>query len=465
MGKQAIGVIGLNQLLRTDTVLYLLVYPQRPLLKTKTIELMNYEKLPAGNNASVAVISYSGYDIEDAVIINQAALDRGFGRIIYRRRYTTELEMRSGNCMDRLMEPTLIEDARKGNRRKVIKKHRALDKSGIARVGETVTSGSVYVNKEIPNVPSGYLDERVQNLKYYPAPSVYKNPNPSRIEKVILSQNDEVYLLIKTIFSQVRRPELGDKFSSRHGQKGVFGLMVPEVDMPFSETGWRPDLIMNPHGFPSRMTVGKLIELIGSKSAALDGRFKYGTAFGGDKVKDLGQILVRHGYSYSGKDCLISGITGEYLKCYVFSGPIYYQRLKHLVADKIHARAIGKKTLLTRQPLEGRAKEGGLRLGEMERDCLIAYGTSNLLLVAFAHPGTTAAEQRRVHLRRLREVRQHRLAQREQLLSALQRLLRLQHHDALPLQAALPRDDIHEHLSEDRFNLISHSRIHTHVED
>jgi DNA-directed RNA polymerase III subunit RPC2 len=199
-----------------------------------------------------------------------------------------------------------------------------------------------------------------------------------------MSQNDEIYLLIKTLFCQVRRPELGDKFSSRHGQKGVFGLQVPEVDMPFSESGWRPDLIMNPHGFPSRMTVGKLIELLAGKSAALDGRLKYGTAFGGDKVKDIADILVRNGYSYSGKDCLISGITGEYLKCYIFAGPIFYQRLKHLVADKIHARAIGKKTLLTRQPLEGRAREGGFRLGEMERDCLVAYGTSNLLLVSLA---------------------------------------------------------------------------------
>jgi DNA-directed RNA polymerase III subunit RPC2 len=381
MGKQAIGVIGLNQFWRTDTVLYLIVYPQRPLVKTKTIELMNYEKLPAGNNAMVAVMSYSGYDIEDAVIINQASLDRGFGRIIYRRRYTTELEMRYDNCMDRLMEPTVIEDQRKNNRRKVIKKHHALDKSGIARIGETMSNGDVYVNKEIPNVPSNYSPDQQTSLKFYPAPSVYHNPNPSRVENVILSHNDDVHLLIKTVFAQVRRPELGDKFSSRHGQKGVFGLMVPEIDMPFSENGWRPDLIMNPHGFPSRMTVGKLIELIAGKSAALDGRFKYGTAFGGDKVKDMADILVRNGYSYSGRDCLISGITGEYLQCYVFSGPLYYQRLKHLVADKIHARAIGKKTFLTRQPLEGRAKEGGLRLGEMERDCLIAYGTSNLLLV------------------------------------------------------------------------------------
>jgi DNA-directed RNA polymerase III subunit RPC2 len=152
----------------------LLVYPQRPLVKTKTIELMNYEKLPAGNNASVAILSYSGYDIEDAVVINQASLDRGFGRIIYRRRYTTELEMRYANCMDRLMEPTVIEDVRKNNKRKVIKKHRALDKSGIARIGELVNSGDIYVNKEIANVPANYVNLKTTDIKYYPAPSVYK---------------------------------------------------------------------------------------------------------------------------------------------------------------------------------------------------------------------------------------------------------------------------------------------------
>lgn len=204
---------------------------------------------------------------------------------------------------------------------------------------------------------------------------------PSTIDRVIvMNNNSNVSTIVKTMFRQVRSPELGDKLSSRHGQKGVVGLIVPQEDMPFSEVGWCPDLIMNPHGFPSRMTVGKMIELIAGKSACLDGRIKYGTAFGGDKIQDIGEILVRNGFNYSGKDCLISGITGEYLDCYVFSGPIFYQRLKHLVADKIHARASGSVTTLTRQPLEGRAKGGGLRLGEMERDCLIGYGASNLLL-------------------------------------------------------------------------------------
>lgn len=300
MGKQAIGALALNQFWRTDTVSYLLVYPQKPLVKTKTIELMKYDKMPAGHNASVAIMSYSGYDIEDAVILNKGSLDRGFGRIIYRRRYMTEV-MKYSSTMDRILGPEMVEDNRKRIGKRVVKRHRALDKDGIARVGEKISNGDVYVNKESPSNINGSYSNAV-NQSFYPTPSVYKNPNPSRVEKVFVSQNDAVHLMIKTILYQVRVPELGDKFSSRHGQKGVMGLLVDDVDMPFSEQGWRPDLIMNPHGFPSRMTVGKLIELIGGKAACYQGQLKYGTAFGGDRVQDMAEILVRNGFSYSGTD-------------------------------------------------------------------------------------------------------------------------------------------------------------------
>eukprot|EP01015_Nassula_variabilis_P022649 TRINITY_DN4183_c0_g1_i6.p1 TRINITY_DN4183_c0_g1~~TRINITY_DN4183_c0_g1_i6.p1 ORF type:complete len:311 (+),score=21.03 TRINITY_DN4183_c0_g1_i6:66-998(+) len=240
---------------------------------------------------------------------------------------------------------------------------------------------SIYINKETPKNQSDnafFLNQ--DNVAYQPSPTSYKGHVPSVVDRVVLTSNKEYPLMVKVMLRQVRRPELGDKLSSRHGQKGVCGLIINQEDLPFSETGWCPDLIMNPHGYPSRMTVGKLMELVGSKAGALSGEFKYGTAFGGDKVHDLAMILVKNGYSYNGKDCLISGITGQYLHCYVFSGPIFYQRLKHMVADKIHARARGPKALLTRQPTEGRSRDGGLRLGEMERDCLIGYGASNLLL-------------------------------------------------------------------------------------
>ena len=401
MGKQAIGTIGYNQLIRADTLLYLMIYPQRPLVKTITIELSNYEKLPAGQNASVAVMSYSGYDIEDAVILNKASLDRGFARIMTLRRYESELEKYPNGTQDIRKAPenynqtTLNSNIEKSNdpnmintktilpsnknNRKYFKNLHALDKDGLPFIGSKLTNGDLFLNKYIPENTRDILSSN-SNISYIKQPLIYKGPIPSYVDRVILTSSPEVPELIKIMLRQTRRPELGDKFSSRHGQKGVCGMIVPQEDMPFNETGWCPDLIMNPHGFPSRMTVGKLIELIGGKSAVLDGKFKYGTAFAGDKIEDIGNILIANGYSYSGKDILYSGITGEPLNCFVFSGPIFYQRLKHMVVDKMHARSRGPRAMLTRQPLEGRSKEGGLRIGEMEKDCVIGYGASCLLL-------------------------------------------------------------------------------------
>jgi DNA-directed RNA polymerase III subunit RPC2 len=195
----------------------------------------------------------------------------------------------------------------------------------------------------------------------------------------MLSGNQNDTHLVKVRVRSTRRPDLGDKFSSRHGQKGVIGRIVDQEDLPFTDQGICPDIIMNPHGFPSRMTVGKMIELLAGKASVLDGRPRYGTAFGGDDVGSCSEVLVRQGFHYLGKDMMTSGLTGEPLSAYVFCGPIYYQKLKHMVIDKMHARARGPRQVLTRQPTEGRSREGGLRLGEMERDCLIGYGASMLL--------------------------------------------------------------------------------------
>jgi DNA-directed RNA polymerase III subunit RPC2 len=201
------------------------------------------------------------------------------------------------------------------------------------------------------------------------------------VERAIFTEDGEQTVNVKLMMRQIRRPELGDKFSSRHGQKGVVGLIVPQEDMAFNpETGWCPDLIMNPHGFPSRMTVGKMLECIGGKGGVMCGKQAYGTVFGGTTREEISEQLIMNGFHPSGKDVLVSGITGEYLQCYVFQGPIYYQKLRHMVHDKMHGRATGPRQGLTRQPTEGRSKDGGLRLGEMERDCLVAYGGSNLLL-------------------------------------------------------------------------------------
>ncbi|XP_070566303.1 DNA-directed RNA polymerase III subunit RPC2-like [Ptychodera flava] len=374
MGKQAMGTIAYNQRHRIDTLMYLLVYPQAPLVKSKTIDLIQFDKLPAGQNAIVAVMSYSGYDIEDALVLNRASVDRGYGRCIVYRNQKCTLKRYANQTFDKVMGP-MVDAAT----RKPIWRHDILDSDGICAPGERVTSKQVLVNKYMPTVTMTSPGDQRQP-DYRDVPQVYKSAADSYIEKVMVSSNSEEAFLIKILLRQTRTPEIGDKFSSRHGQKGVCGLIVQQADMPFNEQGICPDVVMNPHGFPSRMTVGKLIELLAGKAGILDGKFHYGTAFGGDKVHDICADLVKHGYNYQGKEFLTSGITGEPLSAYIYFGPVYYQKLKHMVLDKMHARAKGPRAVLTRQPTEGRSREGGLRLGEMERDCLIGYGASMLLL-------------------------------------------------------------------------------------
>lgn len=378
MGKQAMGTIALNQRNRIDTLLYLLAYPQKPMVKSRTIEIINFENLPAGQNATVAVMSYSGYDIEDALIMNKASIDRGFGRCLVYRNQKCLIRRYSNATHDRIMGP--IVDATTG---KPIWKHEVLDADGISAPGERVDNRQVLINRSMPAVTSNPIQATpnlVQQPEFREVPLTYKGLEPSCVEKVMISTNSDESYLIKLLLRQTRRPEIGDKFSSRHGQKGVIGLIVQQEDMPFNDSGICPDMIMNPHGFPSRMTVGKLIELLAGKAGVLEGKFHYGTAFGGSKVEDVSEELIKNGFNYLGKDCLTSGITGEPLTAYIYFGPVYYQKLKHMVLDKVHARARGPRAVLTRQPTEGRSRDGGLRLGEMERDCLIGHGASMLLL-------------------------------------------------------------------------------------
>ncbi len=374
MGKQAIGAIASNQFLRIDTLLYLMVYPQKPMVKTRAIELIKYDKLPAGQNATVAVMSYSGYDIEDALVLNKASCDRGFGRCQVFRKYSTTLRKYPNSTADRL-------GGRIEENGGPIKKHALLGTDGLANVGEKVSAGEVYILKQVPlNTAATGLGSDYGSNEFRDMPMAYKLPDHSYIDKVMVSVTEAGHKLIKVQTRQTRRPEVGDKFSSRHGQKGVVGIIAEQADMPFNDQGIVPDIIMNPHGFPSRMTVGKMLELVAGKAGVLSGKLQYGTAFGGSKVEDMADILIGKGFSYSGKDFLTSGITGEPLPAYIFFGPIYYQKLKHMVQDKMHSRSRGPRAILTRQPTEGRSRDGGLRLGEMERDCLIAYGASQLLL-------------------------------------------------------------------------------------
>lgn len=280
MGKQAIGAIGYNQLNRIDTLLYLSVYPQQPMVKTKTIELIGYDRLPAGQNATVAVMSYSGYDIEDALIQNKASLDRGYGRCQVLRKNATLIRKYPNGTFDRLADAPLDENGQ------TQKKYDIVQLDGLAGVGERVDPGDVYVNKQMPtNANDNTFSGQAAAVPYKNAPMSYKSPVAGYIDKVMISDTENDQTLIKVLIRQTRRPELGDKFSSRHGQKGVCGLIVNQEDMPFNDQGINPDTIMNPHGFPSRMTVGKMIELLAGKAGVLSGKLQYGTAFGGSKVQ------------------------------------------------------------------------------------------------------------------------------------------------------------------------------------
>ncbi|KAI1266238.1 RNA polymerase Rpb2 [Xylariaceae sp. FL1019] len=373
MGKQAIGAIAYNQFNRIDTLLLTMVYPQRPMVISKTIELINYDKLPAGQNATVVVMSYSGYDIEDALVLNKSSLDRGFGRAQVFKKFSAELQRYSNASRERI-----------GDNDPSVEKYHALSKDGLADVGMLVNSGHVLIKKETPSdtVTMNIGGQRPVTQEFRETPISFKSADPAYIDKVMVTQTDRETQLIKVQTRQTRRPEIGDKFSSRHGQKGVVGIIVDQVDLPFSDQGIVPDIIMNPHGFPSRMTVGKLLECLTGKASVIKNKreYGYGDAFRSHPLEAMSAELVDAGFSWEGKDYFTSGITGEPLQAYIFNGPIFYQRLKHMVQDKMHSRSRGPRAILTRQPTEGRSRDGGLRLGEMERDCLVAYGASQLLL-------------------------------------------------------------------------------------
>lgn len=332
--------------------------------------------------------SYSGYDIEDAIVLNRGSMDRGFGRCLVAKKFATTIKRYANGTSDRSTGPVPADQFPGGAEDQRFKRQEFLDPDGIAQVGQPVEPNYVLVNKFSPTNQGDLMDGTgFSNVaaEYKPTKLTYKGSGPATVDKVLITSNESENFIVKVLMRQVRRPEVGDKFSSRHGQKGVCGLIVNQEDMPFSERGICPDLIMNPHGFPSRMTVGKMIELVSGKAAVFEGRQGYGSAFGeqfgnADRVEVACATLVKSGYSYIGKDILTSGITGEPLESYVFMGPVFYQKLKHMVMDKMHARAKGPRAVLTRQPTEGRSRDGGLRLGEMERDCLIGYGASNLIM-------------------------------------------------------------------------------------
>jgi DNA-directed RNA polymerase II subunit RPB2 len=368
MAKQAMGVYVTNYDQRMDKTAYVLNYPSRPLVDTRLMNFIKLNKIPSGTQIHVAIMTHTGYNQEDSVLVNKGSIDRG---LFIATIYHTEKDEDKNIIRDEIIrckpDPTKTKGIKFGNYDK-------LNAQGFIPENELVENRDVIIAKTIPIKEN--RNDPTKTIKYEDQSKTFRTTEETYVDKNYTGRNGDGYNFAKVRVRILRKPVFGDKFSSRHGQKGTCGNIIPECDMPFTKDGLRPDIIINPHAIPSRMTIGQLKETLLGKVLLELGMFGDGTSFGNLDVKTITEQLQNLGYESYGNELLYNGLTGEQLETNVYIGPVFYQRLKHMVNDKQHSRAIGPMVNLTRQPAEGRSRDGGFRIGEMERDVMIAHGAS-----------------------------------------------------------------------------------------
>jgi DNA-directed RNA polymerase II subunit RPB2 len=376
--KQAVSLYHTNYTLRMDKMAVVLNYGQTPLIKSRYLEYINHEKQPYGNNVVVAIMCYTGYNVEDAILINQGSINRGLFRTTYYTTYEADEEVENtGEVTIKSVFTEIMVPGKNISRLKPGYDYSLLDDKGLVKENTPIDDKVTII---------GRVTTTSDNQSVMTDNSVFtKKGQLGFVDKSFITENEEGKRLAKIRIREDRTPSLGDKMASRAGQKGTVGLIIPEANMPFTSDGVRPDLIINPHALPSRMTIGQLIECLFGKACSMYGGFGNSTAFEvkGANTELYGKMLNQVGFHSSGNQLLYNGMTGERIQSEIFIGPTYYLRLKHMVKDKINYRSKGPNTALTRQPVQGRSNDGGLRIGEMEKDAVIAHGASKFLNDSF----------------------------------------------------------------------------------
>ena len=332
------------------------------------MNLIQLNNIPSGSPVIVAIMTHTGYNQEDSILFNKGSVDRGlFQATIYHTEKDEDKKIHGDEEIRCKPDPSRTKGMKFGNYNKVNSK-------GVIPENTLIENRDVIISKVQPIKEN--KNDHTKVIKYEDQSKIFRTNEDTYVDKNYIDRNGDGYNFAKVRTRVVRKPVIGDKFSSRHGQKGTIGNIIPEEDIPFTKNGVKPDIIINPHAIPSRMTIGQLKETLLGKVLLELGLFGDGTSFGEFQINDICKELSQVGYESNGNEILYNALTGEQIETSIFVGPVFYQRLKHMVSDKQHSRSIGPMVNLTRQPAEGRSRDGGLRFGEMERDCMVSHGAS-----------------------------------------------------------------------------------------